>query len=304
MIILGDKYEFTKYERLRLKKIAPSITYIRRAKDDEELIDTLKKNIIDKNPNSIVLNVSQKPSKELIQFLTNLELQGIRFMTFEHFMERYLEKCFIPTDMENLNYLDNIKPYNSVEYGLKRVMDIIGSMLLLLVATPIMFHAIYKIKKESPGSIFFKQKRVGLGGKLFTCYKFRSMHADSHFDPYTRDNDIRIFPFGQTMRKMRIDELPQLFNVLRGDMHLIGPRAEWYILVDEYEKELPYYTERHLVRPGITGWAQVNYPYGQNIEDTRQKLMYDLFYIKYWNLWVEVKIILKTIFIILTKKGT
>ena len=167
-----------------------------------------------------------------------------------------------------------------------------------------MVYSAWKIKKESPGNILFKQKRIGIRGKKFSCYKFRSMHEDSHFDPYTRKNDERIFPWGSTMRRMRIDELPQLFNVLRGDMHLIGPRAEWHILVDEYEKELPYYSERHLVRPGITGWAQVNYPYGKNIEDTRQKLMYDLYYIKYWNIWLEIKTALLTVKVVFKKMGT
>ena len=167
-----------------------------------------------------------------------------------------------------------------------------------------MLYAVYKIKKESPGPILYTQIRIGERNRPFTCYKFRSMHQDSHFDPYTRKNDNRIFPFGHFMRKSRIDELPQLVNVLKGDMHLIGPRAEWNILVEQYEQELPYYNERHLVKPGITGWAQVNYPYGANIEDTRQKLMYDLYYIKYWNLFLEVKIALKTVLVMLLKRGT
>jgi lipopolysaccharide/colanic/teichoic acid biosynthesis glycosyltransferase len=166
-----------------------------------------------------------------------------------------------------------------------------------------MLYAAYKIRKESPGNIFFAQDRVGQGGKIFTCYKFRSMHENSYHDPYTRENDSRIFPWGNTMRKTRIDELPQLWNVLRGDMHILGPRAEWDILVENYEHDIPYYHERHLVRPGITGWAQVNYPYGANTEDAKQKLMYDLYYIKYWNLWLEIKTAWKTIMVVMGKKG-
>lgn len=302
MIILGDKYEFTKHERLRLKKNALRITYIKsRAYDD--IVNSVNNSIEKKKPQYIVLNLSEKPSKELIHYLTSLELQGIHFITFEHFMEQYLHKCFIPYDSEDVSYLDNIKPYSLVGYVTKRSIDIIGACTMLFLSFPIILLAILKIKRESPGSILFKQKRVGIHGKHFTCYKFRSMHEDSYFDPYTRENDDRIFPWGHTMRRMRIDELPQLFNVLRGDMHLIGPRAEWHILVEEYEKELPYYSERHLVRPGITGWAQVNYPYGQNIEDTRQKLMYDLYYIKYWNIWLEIKAAYKTAGVVLKKMG-
>lgn len=104
------------------------------------------------------------------------------------------------------------------------------------------------------------------------------------------------------MRKTRIDEIPQCINILRGEMHLIGPRAEWDILVRNYEKEIPYYNERHLVRPGITGWAQVNYPYGENTEDAKQKLMYDLYYIKHWSVWLEIKTTLKTVLIVINKK--
>ena len=166
-----------------------------------------------------------------------------------------------------------------------------------------MIYARQRIKKESPGSLIFKQPRVGIKGRIFYCHKFRSMHEDSHHDPYTRENDPRVYTWGETMRKTRIDELPQLLNVLQGDMHLIGPRAEWNILVEGYEKELPYYNERHLVRPGITGWAQVMYPYGAGVEDAKQKLMYDLYYIKHYSIWLEIKIIFKTIMVVLCKEG-
>nr|WP_241468807.1 sugar transferase [Campylobacter sputorum] len=147
------------------------------------------------------------------------------------------------------------------------------------------------------------QDRVGKDLKTFKCYKFRTMHENSHFAKYTTKDDSRIFKFGKFMRKTRIDEIPQVINVLKKDMHIVGPRAEWHILVKEYEKEIPYYNERHVVRPGITGLAQVNYPYGKNLYDTRQKLMYDLYYIKHWSIWLEIKIIFKTIKIMINKKG-
>jgi len=129
------------------------------------------------------------------------------------------------------------------------------------------------------------------------------MHENAHFDPYTKKEDSRIFPFGKFMRKSRIDELPQLWNVLKGDMHLFGPRTEWCILVENYEKEIPYYHERHLVRPGISGWAQVMYPYGANTEDSRQKLMYDLYYISHWSVWLEIETIIRTIGVVMGRKG-
>ena len=193
--------------------------------------------------------------------------------------------------------------YTKLQYIQKRAIDYTVGSILLLVAMPAIIYSIYRIKKESPGPIFFKQSRIGLNGKPFTCYKFRSMHVNSKFNPYTQENDSRIFPFGNTMRKMRIDELPQLLNIIKGEMHLIGPRAEWDILVKDYETVIPNYHDRHLVAPGITGLAQVQYPYGRNIQDAKNKLKYDRIYIDSWSLGLELKVVWKTIEVILGKKG-
>lgn len=197
----------------------------------------------------------------------------------------------------------SLKGYSTFSYFIKRVIDFSMAGLLLVLTSPILIYTVYRIKKESPGNIFFTQPRIGLQGETFTCYKFRSMYNNVHFNPYTQDKDPRIFPFGLIMRKYRIDELAQLLNIFKGDMHLIGPRAEWDILVNEYKKEIPNYQKRHLVRPGITGLAQVSYPYGRNVYDAKQKLNYDLHYIKNWSLWMECKIALQTIKVILGKKG-
>jgi len=199
--------------------------------------------------------------------------------------------------------LSSLSGYNKKEYIQKRVVDYIMIIVLLLVLWPIILYTIFRIKKESPGPIFFKQTRVGLDGKEFVCYKFRSMHINSHFNPYTQENDSRIFPFGQIMRKMRIDELAQFINVLKGDMHLVGPRAEWNILVKQYENEISNYAMRHKVKPGITGLAQVKYPYGRNVYDAEQKLLYDLDYIKRWSIVMEFKVLVETILVILKKSG-
>jgi len=195
------------------------------------------------------------------------------------------------------------KGYTKFQYFQKRIIDIIVGGSLFLISLPVALYAIRRIKKESPGSIFFKQSRIGLNGEAFTCYKFRSMHEDGQFNPYTQENDSRIFPFGNTMRKMRIDELPQLLNIIRGEMHLVGPRAEWDILVSDYEKIIPNYHDRHLVSPGITGLAQVCYPYGRNIEDAKEKLKFDMEYINHWSIFKEIKVVYKTIEVVLGKKG-
>ena len=197
----------------------------------------------------------------------------------------------------------NNNSYSNFKYIQKRLVDFILSSVLLIISSPVVLYSIYRIKKESSGSILFKQPRVGLNGKIFTCYKFRTMYERSHFNPYTQKEDLRIFPFGSIMRKYRIDELPQIWNVIKGDMHIIGPRAEWDILVAEYEKIIPKYQQRHLVRPGITGLAQVSYPYGCGVEDAKQKLEFDLNYIKKWSLWLELKVIFKTISVVLDKEG-
>jgi len=201
------------------------------------------------------------------------------------------------------NLVRDVDEYNIFEYIEKRIVDYTVVILFITFLWPIILYTIYRIKKESPGSIFFKQSRIGLNGKPFMCYKFRSMHENSHFNPYTQDNDSRIFPFGHLMRNMRIDELAQIINVIKGDMHIVGPRAEWDILVNEYEKVIPNYHLRHKVKPGITGLAQIMYPYGRNAHDARNKLRYDLLYIKNWNLWVEIKVLIKTVLVVLEKRG-
>ena len=306
MIILGRKYRLTKFEKQRLKKKRIKTTIIRYTdKTPQEVLEQLKKNLLEKQHQTIILNTKETVDNEIIKYLTNIRFKNsnIKIITIEHFLENYLHKCYIPDDNKSLDYLDDIKPFTTIQYIQKRIIDIIGVITLFTLTLPILLYARYKIKTESPGTSMFKQTRVGKNGKNFKCNKFRSMHLNSHHDPYTRENDSRIFPWGNLMRKTRIDELPQLLNVLSGDMHFIGPRAEWNILVQEYENKIPYYNERHIIRPGITGWAQVNYPYGSNIEDTRQKLMYDLYYIKNWSLTLEFKVILKTILIVFGKKG-
>ena len=198
---------------------------------------------------------------------------------------------------------DKTKGYSLSAFFQKRVMDISLSSILIVSTLPVVLYTIYRIKKESEGPIIFKQSRVGLNGKKFTCYKFRSMHINSKFNPYTQENDNRIFPFGKFMRKTRIDELPQIWNVLKGDMHVIGPRAEWDILVDKYKNIIPRYQNRHFVRPGITGLAQVSYPYGRDTDDAKRKLEYDLKYIKNWSIGLELSVIWKTAIVVLGRKG-
>lgn len=188
---------------------------------------------------------------------------------------------------------------------LKRALDMLISLLLLIPAAPIMLLAALIIRLESPGPVIYTQKRVGLHEKEFTVYKFRSMRQDAEKDGavWAQQNDMRVTRFGKFIRKVRIDELPQIWNVLKGDMSFIGPRPERMEFVRKLEKTIPYYSLRHTVKPGLTGWAQVCYPYGASEEDARHKLEYDLYYIKNMSILLDIKIILKTVGVVLFPKG-
>ena len=297
MIVIGKKYKFNEIELNKLKHL--NIQYIK------PNITKIEEAIKNNNFEFIILN-TEYTDENLIKYLTNLELKEIKFLTIEHFLEKYLGKIYIPKDGSKLDFLDEIKPFNKFQYFIKRVIDFSIAIPLGILTSPIMLYSAYRIKKESPdGPIIFAQKRIGKNGKEFVCYKFRSMvpEAEKGKPQFASENDLRIFKWGAFMRKTRIDELPQLWNVIKGEMHMIGPRPERKYWIDIFEKEIPYYNERHLIAPGITGWAQVNYPYGANSEDAYQKLMYDLYYIKNWSIALEIKTIFKTVWVMVGRKG-
>ena len=184
------------------------------------------------------------------------------------------------------------------------MFDFLVALIALIIAAPIVFLCALIIRLTEGGRPFYSQPRVGLHGVPFTLFKLRSMRPGSDKgNAYTTEGDSRVTPLGAFLRKTRLDELPQLWNVLRGDMSMIGPRAEWVRLVEGYERDIPNYHYRHLVRPGITGWAQVNYPYGASLEDTLQKLSYDLYYIRNFSLRLDAEVLLKTIHVMLFGKG-
>ena len=187
---------------------------------------------------------------------------------------------------------------------LKRISDIVLSLVGLVVSLPFVGLAALAIKLDDGGPVFFAQTRIGRHRVPFRLLKLRTMRAeDSPGDPYTRLGDTRITRIGRLLRSARLDEFPKLWNVLRGQMSLIGPRAEWDRLVAEYEREIPSYNFRHLVKPGITGWAQVNYRYGTDITDTLRKLEYDLYYIRNFSFTLDASIVLKTVHVMLLQKG-
>ena len=301
MIMIGEKYNFILQERELIYKSFKNLLYYE-GLDVSELHDMVER----EGAKLIVLNFRVSPSDEIVKYLTRLSVEkNIRFTTLEHFMEEYLLKCYIPKEFQDLHWLEDIKKYSKWQYFQKKLMDYVGVTLLFLFSLPVMLMCKKRIREQSPGPVIFKQTRIGLANNSFVCTKFRSMNDDAEQNgaKFAEENDPRVFPWGETMRKARFDELPQMLNIIKGEMHLIGPRPERKIWTDQFEKSIPYYNERHLVAPGITGWAQVMYPYGATEEDARQKLMYDLYYIKYWNMLLDLKIVYKTAKTVIGKSG-
>ncbi|HUJ43386.1 MAG TPA: exopolysaccharide biosynthesis polyprenyl glycosylphosphotransferase [Opitutaceae bacterium] len=237
--------------------------------------------------------------------LMELHFSGVRTYTLELFHEIYWRKIPLYSLDQTWLFQEGFQTARDPVFErLKRLSDIGLALLGLVVTSPLLLLCGAAIWLGDRGPIFFVQSRVGKNRVPFQIYKFRTMRAGpARGELYTQPADSRITGVGRLLRAARCDELPQLWNVLRGDMSLIGPRAEWVKLVERYEKEIPCYHFRHLVKPGITGWAQVNYPYGANLDDTLRKLEYDLYYIRYFSFVLDASIVLKTIQIMLFGKG-
>ncbi len=237
--------------------------------------------------------------------LVQLYFSGVPTYTLELFHQLYWRK--IPLYRLNQTWLfqEGFQiAREPVFERLKRIADILFALIGLLLAAPFIALAGLAVWLEDRGPVFFAQNRVGKNHVNFRIHKLRSMRVQkTEGELYTRADDQRVTRVGRFLRATRIDEFPQLWNVLRGDMSLIGPRAEWDRLVDNYEREIPCYHFRHLVKPGITGWAQVNYPYGANLDDTLRKLEYDLYYIRHFSFVLDASIVLKTIHVMLFGKG-
>jgi len=189
---------------------------------------------------------------------------------------------------------------------LRRLLNFSFALIALVVALPLLPFIVLAVKLGSHGPALYRQQRVGRRGKIFYCYKFRTMRQDAEADTgatWATDDDPRITRVGKFLRSSRLDEIPQLWCVLKGDMHFVGPRPERPEFVEWLSREIPYYGVRHVVRPGITGWAQVQYKYGNTLDDAREKLQYDLFYIKNASLGLDLLIMFQTIKIVLLGRG-
>jgi sugar transferase (PEP-CTERM system associated) len=241
-----------------------------------------------------------------VEELLDLRLAGVKVEEATNWLERISGKI----EVEHLypSWLIFAQGFRFSPFFrlVRRLLNFSVAFVGLLLSLPLIPLVVLAVKLSSPGPALYKQERVGRGGKIFYCYKFRSMRQDAEADTgatWATDDDPRITRVGKFLRWMRLDEIPQLWCVLKGDMHFVGPRPERPEFVERLKKEIPYYEVRHMVRPGITGWAQVKYKYGNTVKDAREKLKYDLFYIKNASVGLDFWIVFQTVKIVLLGRG-
>jgi sugar transferase (PEP-CTERM system associated) len=257
-------------------------------------------------PDRIVVAITDRRGHLPLDPLLRLKLEdSVAVEEMQSFHERLTGK--ISTDMLRPSWLifSNGSRRLRLYRQARRLADMVLATLGFLLSLPLMLVTAILIKLDSRGPVFYTQERVGLHNALFKIIKFRSMRTDAEKDGavWATESDPRVTRVGRIIRKLRIDELPQFINVIRGDMSFIGPRPERPVFVEQLEQEIRYYSQRHLVKPGLTGWAQIRYPYGASVEDAREKLQYDLYYIKNQSPVLDAVIIFETIRIVLFGRG-
>jgi sugar transferase (PEP-CTERM system associated) len=255
--------------------------------------------------NRVVIAISDRRGHLPIQELLRAKLSGVRIedaaTTYERISGKILTDGIAPSWFI---FSDGFRASRTTRV-LKRVVDIVMAAVGLVMAAPLMLLTALAIRLDSSGPIFYRQERVGENDRLFTLCKFRSMKSDAEKSGpiWAKSHDSRVTRVGRFIRLTRLDELPQLLNVLRGDMSFVGPRPERPYFVQQLTAQIPFYAERHAVKPGVTGWAQVRYRYGSSIEDAMEKLRYDLYYIKHLSIGFDLTIVVDTVKVILCAKG-
>jgi sugar transferase (PEP-CTERM system associated) len=241
-----------------------------------------------------------------VEELLDLRLEGVKVEEATSWLEKISGRIEVeqlyPSWLIFADGFHSSSLFRMVRRGLNFSVALVGTVISL----PLLPFIVLAVKLDSLGPVLYRQKRVGLGGVIFNCYKFRTMRRDAEADTgatWAADDDPRITRVGKFLRSSRLDEIPQLWCVLKGDMHFVGPRPERPEFVQRLNKEIPYYGVRHTVRPGITGWAQVQYKYGNTVEDAREKLQYDLFYLKNASIGLDILILFQTVKIVLLGRG-
>ncbi|HWU74714.1 MAG TPA: TIGR03013 family XrtA/PEP-CTERM system glycosyltransferase [Sphingomonas sp.] len=272
-----------------------------------DAIYNLADHVVLLNASEVVLALEERRNALPLKDLLRIKTTGVHVNDISTFLERETGRV----DLQSVNpswliFSDGFSSGRMFSGVFKRLFDITASLILLVLAGPIILITALAVKLESKGPAFYRQRRVGLYGVGFDCLKLRSMRQDAEVNGqavWAEKDDPRITRIGRFIRKVRIDELPQCWSVLKGEMSFVGPRPERPQFVEDLEQQLPYYAERHMVKPGITGWAQINYPYGASIEDSRQKLEYDLYYAKNYSPFLDLLILLQTIRVVLWPEG-
>ena len=273
---------------------------------DRADIGDLGQFVSEKGATEVVLAIEERRKALPLKDLLRIKTMGIDVNECSSFLERETGRV----DLASVNpswliFSDGFSAGRRISSVAKRIFDVAASGVLLLITAPVILIFALWVKLDSPGPAFFRQTRVGLYGQTFEVIKLRSMRTDAEKDgaKWAAKDDPRVTRLGKFIRKVRIDELPQTWSVLKGDMSFVGPRPEVPHFVSELEQHMPFYAERHMVKPGITGWAQINYPYGASIEDARHKLEYDLYYAKNYTPFLDLLILLQTLRVILWPEG-
>ncbi|RDE06000.1 TIGR03013 family XrtA/PEP-CTERM system glycosyltransferase [Sphingomonas aracearum] len=274
---------------------------------EREAIYNLADHVVLLNASEVVLALEERRNALPLKDLLRIKTTGVHVNEISSFLERETGRV----DLQSVNpswliFSDGFSSGRILSSMFKRLFDIAASALLLTIMSPLILLIALAIKLESRGPAFYRQRRVGLYNVGFDCIKLRSMRQDAEVGGkavWAEKDDPRITRIGRIIRKLRIDELPQCWSVLKGEMSFVGPRPERPQFVEDLEQQLPYYAERHMVKPGITGWAQINYPYGASIDDSRQKLEYDLYYAKNYSPFLDLLILLQTIRVVLWPEG-
>jgi sugar transferase (PEP-CTERM system associated) len=271
-------------------------------------IDDIATIVRTRNVDRVVVSLADARGKLPMQKLLDIKLeQGVQFDHIASVYEEYTGKIAIESLRPSWLVFSSGFRKTAMLRAAKRTLDVLTAAAGLIIATPVLLVVALLVKVTSRGPVLYHQQRVGQHGRIFTVHKFRSMRADAEAKTgavWAASNDSRVTPIGRLLRKSRLDELPQLWNVLRGEMSFVGPRPERPEFVRQLTEQIPYYGQRHVVRPGLTGWAQVRYSYGASTEDALQKLQYDLYYIKNLSISLDLFIIFSTIKTVVLRKGT
>ena len=319
ILVLGagnNAYEIRKLEKTPPMQGINVVGYVHMNRDHDVVEDQrviqldrpLRNIVLEHKVDEIVMAVDDRRKTLPVHEILDCKMDGVLIVDMLTFFERETGKVKLELLHPSWLFLSDGFRISNTSIVLKRALDIVVSLLILPIFLPVMLIIMVAIWLESHGSgrIFYKQVRVGANNKEFEIYKFRSMAVDAEKDgvpQWAVKKDLRVTRVGAIIRKLRLDELPQLFNIIKGDMSFVGPRPERPVFVKQLEERYPYYRERHRLRPGLTGWAQIRYDYGDTLEDAFEKLQYDLYYVKNCSIFLDLLIIVHTVQVVLLGKG-